>query len=88
MVQHGVTFDKEEFSWIECFANVIRPKMPSTTNKVFLSWTGMDITSGYVSGRLHNLWKAGIYKDKKLAKKLSGNCKVYVKKKKTSKGSV
>ena len=47
-----VTFDKEEFSWIECFANVIRPKMPnlSTTNKVFLSWTGMNITSGYLSG--------------------------------------
>ena len=54
--QAQITFDKEEFSW--CFVNVIRPKIPnlSATNKVFPSWTCMDMTSGYVSGRLHNLW--------------------------------
>ena len=64
-----------EFEWISMFINNVRSKISTiNTNYVFISWNGNKMTSGDISGRLHNLWeKAGIFEDRVVPKKLCAN---------------
>nr|XP_047123713.1 uncharacterized protein LOC124806670 [Hydra vulgaris] len=70
-----VTLNSIEFEWIEVFVNHVRTKLPAIhSDKVFLSWSGKEMSSGDISGRLHSLWvKAGNFDGRFVPKKLSAN---------------
>nr|XP_047144780.1 uncharacterized protein LOC105846615 [Hydra vulgaris] len=70
-----VTLNLVEYEWINVFVNLVRAKLPSiTSDKVFLSWSGKEMSPGDISGRLNSLWvKAGIFNGRFVPKKLSAN---------------
>ena len=67
-------FSPDHFDMLSTYVEIIRPKLSPQTDKVFVSYSGKQITGSDISKRLHACWKkAGIFDGKSIPKHLCCN---------------
>ena len=57
-----ITLELEKFKWLATFVTKIRSQISSNCRNIFISWSGLPMSSGAISMQLGSLWKkAGIF---------------------------